>query len=62
MQELAKNLNEATDPTLESPIDLLKKANEKWSKFVLENNIDIALKWGLEISRAIAEYIATIEE
>lgn len=62
MQELAKDLIEATELLSGDPTESLKRANEKWTSFVIKHNVGDALKWGLEISRNIAEYINCIED
>ena len=62
MQELARDLIEATNDLAGNPREQLKQANQKWVSFVIKSNVGEALKYGLEISRAIAEYINAIEE
>ncbi len=60
MDKLAHNIVEATD-LVGSPVEKLKEANRIWAEYVLKTDTEDALKWGLEICRAIAEYINEVE-
>ena len=63
MQELNENLRQVIEKEelLDTPKHLRETA-KKWANYVLESNCDEALKKGLEISRAICEYVNEMED